>query len=92
MELDTELQMELHMEPHMEPHMGLHMELHMEPQMELHMPWRDPPLLWTTTRVLALDLALWRCHDATIPSALVGRAAGPLIALVGPPGPLRARP
>ena len=46
----------------------------------------DPPLIWTTIRVVALALGLWPCHDATIPWALVGRA------LVGPPGPLCAGP
>ena len=51
-----------------------------------------PPLLWTTTRVVALDLALGSCHDATIPWALVGRALGPLMALVAPQGPLRVGP
>ena len=51
-----------------------------------------PPLIWTTTRVVALDLALGPCHDATIPWALVGRALGPLMALVGPPAPLWAGP
>ena len=46
--------------------------------------------MWTTTRVVALNLALGPCHDATIPWALVGRALGPLMALVDSPGPLWA--
>ena len=53
---------------------------------------KHPPLILTTTRVVALDLALRPCHDATIPWALVGRALGPVMALVGPPGPLWTGP
>ena len=45
---------------------------------------------WAATRVVALDLALWPCHDATTPWAwaLVGRALGPC----GPPCALAGRP
>ena len=62
--------------------------------------FEHPPLLWTTTRVVALELALWPCHDTTMPWTLVGRALGSLWppwalvgwALVGTPGHLWAGP
>ena len=44
----------------------------------------NPPPLWTTTHVVPLDLALWPCHDARIPWALVGQALAPLLAPLGP--------